>query len=93
MLTEEAVCLLDVPVHKTDAALSKPVDPLVGQAIDAWQALRPAQPAQPNGTVSLQSDDIDANSDTEPRRSDIRHLAILQPWHPPGAAECGEIEY
>jgi hypothetical protein len=43
VLTEEAVCLLDVPVHKTGTALSKPVDPLVGQAIEAWQALRPAQ--------------------------------------------------
>jgi len=48
VLTEEAVCLLDVPVHKTGTALSKPVDPLVGQAIEAWQALRPAQPTQPN---------------------------------------------
>jgi hypothetical protein len=43
VLTEEAVCLLDVPVHKTGTALRKPVDPLVGQAIEAWQALRPAQ--------------------------------------------------
>jgi len=30
---------------------------------------------------------------TEPTRSDIGHLAILQPWHPPGATEYGEIEY
>jgi hypothetical protein len=49
--------------------------------------------APANGMVSLQSDDIDANPDTEPKRSDIRHLAILQPWHPPGAAEYGEIEH
>jgi hypothetical protein len=48
VLTEEAVCLLDVPVHKTGTAVSKPVDPLVAQAIEAWQALRPAQPTQPN---------------------------------------------
>jgi integrase len=40
-----AVCLLDVPVHKTGTAFTKPVDPLLGQAIEAWQALRPAQPA------------------------------------------------
>jgi len=44
VLAEDAVCLLDVPVHKTGTAFTKPVDPIVGQAIDAWQALRPAQP-------------------------------------------------
>jgi integrase len=42
--TAEAVCLLDVPAHKTGAAFTKPVDPLVGQAIAAWEARRPAQP-------------------------------------------------
>jgi len=31
-------------VHKTGTAFTKPVDPLVGQAIEAWQALRPDQP-------------------------------------------------
>ncbi len=45
VLAEEAVCLLDVPVHKTGTAFTKPVDPLLGQAIEAWQTLRPAQPA------------------------------------------------
>ncbi len=44
ILAEDAVCLLDVPVHKTGTAFTKPVDPIVGQAIDAWQALRPDQP-------------------------------------------------
>jgi integrase len=44
VLAEEAVCLLDVPVHKTGTAFTKPVDPLLGQAIEAWQVLRPAQP-------------------------------------------------
>lgn len=44
ILAEDAVCLLDVPVHKTGTAFTKPVDPLVGQAIQAWQAIRPAQP-------------------------------------------------
>ncbi len=37
-------CLLDVPVHKTGTAFTKPVDPLLGQAIAAWEAIRPAQP-------------------------------------------------
>src|SRR5262249_39792321 len=39
------VCLLDIPVHKTGRAFTKPVDPLVGEAIAAWEAVRPAQPA------------------------------------------------
>ena len=46
ILAEDAVCLLDVPVHKTGTAFTKPVDPIVGQAIEAWQALRPAQPSR-----------------------------------------------
>ncbi len=41
---EGAVCLLDVPVHKTGAAFTKPVDPLVGRAIADWEAVRPQQP-------------------------------------------------
>jgi integrase len=44
VLADEAVCLLDVPVHKTGTAFTKPVDPLVGQAIEAWQSERPHQP-------------------------------------------------
>lgn len=44
VLAADAVCLLDVPVHKTGVAFTKPVDPLVGQAIEAWQVARPTQP-------------------------------------------------
>jgi integrase len=44
-LDKDAVCLLDVPVHKTGTAFTKPVDPILGQAIAAWEAVRPAQPA------------------------------------------------
>jgi len=43
---EGATCLLDIPVHKTGESYTKPVDPLVGQAIGAWQAERPEQPLQ-----------------------------------------------
>jgi len=42
--SKDAVCLLDVPTHKTGANFTKPVDPLVGQAIKAWEAVRPTQP-------------------------------------------------
>ena len=38
------VCLLDVPVNKTTSAFTKPVDRLVGEAIESWQAIRPTQP-------------------------------------------------
>jgi integrase len=44
VLARDAVCLLDVPTHKTGTAFTKPVDPLLGQAVEAWQAVRPDQP-------------------------------------------------
>jgi integrase len=44
VLARDAVCLLDVPTHKTGIAFTKPVDPILGQAIEAWQAIRPSQP-------------------------------------------------
>jgi integrase len=44
ILARDAVCLLDVPTHKTGTAFTKPIDPILGQAIDAWQAIRPSQP-------------------------------------------------
>ena len=44
VLADDAVCLLDVPVHKTGTAFTKPVDPLLGQALEAWEAMRPEQP-------------------------------------------------
>ncbi|MFD5919598.1 tyrosine-type recombinase/integrase [Kitasatospora sp. NPDC058201] len=44
VLARDAICLLDVPTHKTGTAFTKPVDPLLGKAIEAWQAVRPVQP-------------------------------------------------
>ena len=38
------VCFLDVPVNKTGAAFTKPVDRMVGEAINAWEKVRPPQP-------------------------------------------------
>jgi integrase len=40
---KDAVCLLDVPVNKTQTAFTKPVDRVVGEAILAWEQSRPAQ--------------------------------------------------
>ncbi|MGW0803622.1 tyrosine-type recombinase/integrase [Nonomuraea sp. NPDC002799] len=44
VLVQDAVCLLDVPTHKTGTAFTKPVDPLLGKAIEAWEQVRPEQP-------------------------------------------------
>lgn len=35
------ICLLTVPVNKTSSEFVKPVDPLVGKAIEAWEKIRP----------------------------------------------------
>lgn len=40
----EAICWLDVPVNKTSGAFTKPVDRVVGEAINAWERTRPSQP-------------------------------------------------
>ena len=45
---KDAVCLLDVPVNKTGTAFTKPVDPLVGEAIEIWERARPVQPRFPD---------------------------------------------
>jgi integrase len=44
ILAKDAVCMLDVPTNKTGTAFTKPVDPIVGEAIMAWERVRPAQP-------------------------------------------------
>ncbi len=39
---KDAVCFLDVPVNKTSTAFTKPVPSLVGQRIEDWVRVRPA---------------------------------------------------
>jgi len=56
VLARDAVCLLDVPTHKTGTAFTKPVDPLLGKAIEAWQAVRPAQPAMLDAKTGEKTD-------------------------------------
>ena len=79
----DAVCLLDVPVHKTGTAFTKPVDPLVGQAIEAWQALRPEQPTR-----------LDRKTSEQVRPAVLRPRApgregLHQPLDDPGAVRQG----
>jgi len=38
------ICLLHVPANKTSRAFTKPIDPIAGELIEAWQAVRPPQP-------------------------------------------------
>ncbi len=45
VLPKDAVCWLDVPVHKTGTAFTKAVDKVVGEAIEIWEHTRPTQPA------------------------------------------------
>jgi integrase len=56
VLARDAVCLLDVPAHKTGTSFTKPVDPILGQAIEAWQAVRPAQPQLTDRRTSERAD-------------------------------------
>jgi integrase len=42
-LAKDAVCLLDVPTNKTGTMFTKPVDPIVGRAIEEWERARPPQ--------------------------------------------------
>jgi len=43
-----ATCLLDVPANKTSAGYTKPVDTIVGTAINAWERERFVQPLLPD---------------------------------------------
>jgi integrase-like protein len=43
--SEARTCLLNVPVNKTGTAFVKPVDCIVGREIEAWEKVRPEQPA------------------------------------------------
>ena len=44
LLPKGTICLLEVPTNKTCTAFTKPVDPIVGQAVAAWERVRPEQP-------------------------------------------------
>lgn len=41
VVPKETVCWLSVPVNKTGAAFTKPVDRIVGETIAAWERIRP----------------------------------------------------
>ena len=41
---ERKICLMDVPVNKTNVAFTKPVDAVLGHAVNEWEKVRPPQP-------------------------------------------------
>lgn len=43
-LPPHSVCMLAVPANKTSPAYTKPVDPILGHAVAAWEKVRPVQP-------------------------------------------------
>jgi integrase len=55
-LPASAVCLLDVPVNKTSTSFTKPVDPIVGEAIAAWEKVRPQGVKLPDEKTGEQID-------------------------------------
>lgn len=44
VLSKDAVCMLEIPTNKTGTMFTKPVDRVVGEAIEAWERIRPEQP-------------------------------------------------
>ncbi|MGW2177718.1 hypothetical protein ACWCXX_06385 [Streptomyces sp. NPDC001732] len=61
VLARDAVCLRDVPAHKTGTSFTKPVDPLLGQAIEAWQAVRSGQPPMLDRRTNEHADSLFAH--------------------------------
>src|SRR5690606_30578593 len=45
-VANDRICLLDVPMNKTSSEFTKPVSYLMGEAIEAWEQVRPQQPAR-----------------------------------------------
>jgi integrase len=44
VLSKDAVCMLEIPTNKTGTMFTKPVDRVVGEAVEAWERIRPEQP-------------------------------------------------
>ncbi len=56
VLPKDATCFLTVPVNKTLASYTKPVHPLVGKRIAAWELVRP--PEQPHALDKKTSETV-----------------------------------
>lgn len=56
ILPKDTTCFLDIPVSKTMTAYTKPVHPLVGKRINAWEQIRP--PEQPHAVDQKTSETV-----------------------------------
>lgn len=72
VLPKDAVCLLDIPVNKTQTAYTKPVHPLVGRRIADWERVRPAE--QPRALDRKTSDLVAYLFSYRGRRTSARYL-------------------
>lgn len=45
MVSKDAICYLEIPVNKTSPSYTKPVDKVLGEAVESWEKLRPQQPS------------------------------------------------
>ncbi len=74
--TLPGICSLDIPVNKTGTAFCKPVDRTVGEAILAWEQIRPAQPPVVDRKTGEQSRVLFCYRARPVRREYINHALI-----------------
>jgi len=43
VVSKDAICYLEIPVNKTSPGYTKPVDRALGEAVEAWERIRPKQ--------------------------------------------------
>jgi integrase len=67
----QRICYLQVPLGKTNVSFVKPVDSIVGDAIESWEKVRPVQPSQLDEKSAAMVDFLLA---TRTRRLNRRYL-------------------
>ncbi|WP_234442117.1 hypothetical protein [Streptomyces sp. NRRL S-1448] len=85
VLARDAVCLLDVPTHKTGTSFTKPVDPLLGQAIEVWQSVRPEQPVMLDAKTGERVEFLFAYRAKRVSKDYINHTTIRRCARRPGS--------
>lgn len=84
------VCLLDVPVHKTGADFTKPVDAYVGEAVEAWESVRPAQPRLVDGKTAERVDFLFMHR-ARPMRTEIINHSLIPLLCRKAGVECRDV--
>jgi integrase len=78
VLPKEAVCMLDIPTHKTGTSFTKPVDQVVGEAILLWERIRPTQSPRVDLKTSEEVHFLFSYRDKHPQKSYINNVLIPQ---------------